>query len=183
MSCHTVSSANIWTKLIKYGNKNAVDYKKNVMNPRFKENYWMLHNLLNTEVPFIQERCVPSSVELGQENLENNMFELCQILFSISLLSPIGNWCDSPFEQTLIPLIYIRMLCVKFYCNWTYISWEYFGILLAGFYLQCGPSFYEFVQSLDECDPVVKKTKKWETNIRSGGQTESVQKSLFELSA
>ena len=54
-------------------------------------------------IPFTQGCFAPSLVEIGSVVLEKKIFEFRQCIFTISLLSPLGEgWCPS-FEQTWIP--------------------------------------------------------------------------------
>ena len=51
-----------------------------------------------TWIPCTREWSVPSSVEIGPV-----VFKICQSIFAISLLSPLGEGCSPSFEQTWIP--------------------------------------------------------------------------------
>ena len=57
-----------------------------------------------TWIPFTQGCFVPSFVEISLVILEKWSSKVCQCIFAISLLSPLGNRKDPSFEQKWIPL-------------------------------------------------------------------------------
>ena len=56
-----------------------------------------------TWIPFTQGCFVPSLVEIGSVVLERKFFKICQCIFAISQLSPLGKGQGPSFEQTWIP--------------------------------------------------------------------------------
>ena len=54
-------------------------------------------------IPFTQGCFVLSLVEIGQVVVEKKILKVCQCIFAISLLSPLGKGCGPSFEQTWIP--------------------------------------------------------------------------------
>ena len=57
---------------------------------------------VNTWIPFTEGYIVPSLIEIGPVILEKKIFKLCQCIFSISLLPPLGKGCSPSLVKTLI---------------------------------------------------------------------------------
>ena len=51
-----------------------------------------------TRFPFTQGCFVPSLVEIGPVVLNKKKIQVCQCIFAISLLSPLGKECGPSFE-------------------------------------------------------------------------------------
>ena len=54
-------------------------------------------------VPFNKGCLVTNSVKIGPEVLAKKIFKICQCIFAISCLSPLGKGCGPSLEQTWIP--------------------------------------------------------------------------------
>ena len=131
-----------------------------------------------TWIPFIQGCFVPSLVEIGSVVLEKKIFEFCKCIFTISLLSPLGEGWGPSFEQTWIPFTqgYVVPSLVKIgpvvlekkifnSCQFIFINSR-----LSPLWEGRGPSFEQtwipfthgqgcFVPSLVETGPVVLEKK------------------------
>ena len=58
----------------------------------------------HTWIPITQECFVLSLVKIGPVILENTIFKVCQCIFPISFLSPLGKVRGPSIEQTWIPI-------------------------------------------------------------------------------
>jgi hypothetical protein len=52
------------------------------------------------EFPSFKDECVPSLIEFGQLVLEKKIFKNFRCIFTLSLLSPLGEGQSPSFEQT-----------------------------------------------------------------------------------